>query len=287
MPLSAVFALLVLLAAPTVAHAGSARIELPLPSGTVAEADYWPGQADLPAVMILHGFLQTREFSTVRRLAEAMADAGFSVLAPTLSLGLSRRRQSLACEAIHTHSMDRDVAELRAWTHWLIERTGKSPVLIGHSTGGSKLVAMLDAHRDLQVERAVLIGLAYFGGEEGPERLRAMRARATADLARDAEALHAYSLNYCKQYVSSPGSLLSYLRWDQKRLKQALLAGPVPVTVIYGGADERVDRAWLEHLKANSIRVRAVPGANHFFDVAHEFKLFDEVLAVISEAAHG
>jgi alpha-beta hydrolase superfamily lysophospholipase len=262
-------------------------MELPLSAGLVAEADYWPGQADLPAVLILHGFLQTRGFPTVRRLAEALADEGFSVLTPTLSLGLSRRRQSVACEAIHSHSMDHDVAELRAWTQWLIERTGKPPVLIGHSTGGIKLAALLDAHRDLRVERAVLISLAYFGEVQGPDQLRALRARATADLARDAEALHPYALAYCERYVTTPGNLLSYLSWDKQRLKRALTASAVPVSVIYGGSDKRVDTGWLVELEAGKVPVRRVAGANHFFDLAHEFELLDEVLRVISEKAHG
>ena len=94
-------------------------MSLELRSGLTAVSDYWPGEADLPAILILHGFLQTREFQTVRRLAEALSDEGYSVLLPSLTLGLDRRRQSVACEAIHTHSMQQDVDELRAWIDWL------------------------------------------------------------------------------------------------------------------------------------------------------------------------
>ncbi len=85
---------LLAMAMPVAAHAGSARMELDIAPGVTAEADYWPGEADMPAVLILHGFLQTSEFPTVRRLAESLAEEGFSVLTPSLTLGLNRRRQS-------------------------------------------------------------------------------------------------------------------------------------------------------------------------------------------------
>lgn len=129
--------------------AQSARVSLPVTPNTVSEAEFWPGDADKPALLIMHGFLQTHHFPTVRRLAESLADEGFTVLTPTLSLGLNRRRQSLACEAVHTHSLPQDVAEIRSWTDWLTKRTGKAPVVIGHSTGGVHLVALLDTYPDL------------------------------------------------------------------------------------------------------------------------------------------
>jgi len=61
----------------------------------------------------------------------------------------------------------------------------------------------------------------------------------------------------------------------------------VPVTVIYGDRDERIDKAWIENLRSGGVAVRPVAGANHFFDLAHEFDLLDEVLRVISEGSHG
>ena len=128
--------------------------------------------------MILHGFLQTREFPTVRRLAESLADEGYSVLLPSLTLGLDRRRQSMACEAIHTHSMQQDVDELHAWIEWLNNRNSERPVIIGHSAGGVLITALLGRHRDLPLAGAVLISLSYFGEEQGPLQLDQLRARA-------------------------------------------------------------------------------------------------------------
>ena len=268
--------------------AGSARIEVQVGSARTATADYWPGAAEKPALLILHGFLQTRDFPTVRRLAEALADEGYNVLTPTLTLGVSRRLQSLACEAVHTHSMDQDVAELLVWVRWLHGRAGKQPVLVGHSAGGVQLAALLEAHPDLPVEHAILISLTYFGDVDGVASVSQLRAHAAADLATSGDAaLQDYALNYCRRYVTTPGNLLSYLAWDAQRLGKALVTADAAVTVVYGDRDERIDKEWLDVLREGGVEVRPVAGADHFFDLEHEFDLLDEVVAVTSGADNG
>lgn len=286
MPLTSV-AWLLLLAVPVAASAGSARIELRLQPGLTAESEYWPGEVDKPAVLVLHGFLATREFPTVRRLAQSLADEGFSVLAPTLSLGLNRRRQSVACEAIHTHTMTQDVEELRAWTRWLKQHTGKVPVLVGHSAGGVHLAALLDSLPPVEIERAILVSLSYFGEEQSGYALSVLRARAEEDLRERPRAVMPYALSYCSTYVSTPGAVLSYLAWDKDRLRTALARSGVPVTVVYGDRDERIDRGWLNVLRDAGIEVRSVAGAGHFFSLAHDFDLLDEVLDTMTGVVNG
>ncbi|MCB1775196.1 MAG: alpha/beta fold hydrolase [Gammaproteobacteria bacterium] len=268
-------------------HADSARTELKIRPGLVAEAEFWPGEAGRPAVMILHGFLATRHFPTVRRLAESLADEGFSVLTPTLTLGLSRRRQSMACEALHTHALEDDIAEIRAWADWLHRHAGRPPVLVGHSAGGVQLAAFLDGHPEVPVERALLISLSYFGEEQGHDRFEFLRARAENDNRQRPTAMLPYALTYCSTYVTTPPNLLSYLAWDKERLQQALLQATVPVEVIYGGRDERIDKDWVQSLRSGGVPVREVPGANHFFDLAHEFDLLDQVLSAFTGERHG
>ena len=267
------------------AFGGSARIELQLQPTLIAEAEYWPGESHKPAVLIQRGFLVTRSFPTVRRLAEALADEGYSVLTPTLTLGINRRQQSVDCEALHTHGLGDDVAELVAWTRWLHERSGKPPVLVGHSVGGVQVAAVLDAEPDLPVARAVLISLSYFGEEQGAEVAALLRRRAAEDEGARPGAMLAYALTYCRTYVTTPGRLLSYLAWDRERIANALTSQWAPVTVIYGGQDERIDRDWIAGLAGPNVDVRLVPGANHFFDLSHEFELLDEVTRAIEGAA--
>src|SRR5574340_930443 len=102
-------------ALPTSAQAVITQLEMH--PGIPASAEYLAGQADRPAVLLLHGFLQTRAFSTVGALARGMHDAGYAVLSPTLSLGIPGRNKSLACEAVHAHSLDDDVTGIARWAH--------------------------------------------------------------------------------------------------------------------------------------------------------------------------
>ena len=113
-----------------------ARVLLPAPN-------IWTAQRDKPAVLLLHGFLQTRDFPTVATLARGLRDAGYPVLSPTLSLNIPNRSQSLACEAIHRHSLDDDIGEIARWVDWLKSHGHRSIVLIGHSFGSLQLLAYL------------------------------------------------------------------------------------------------------------------------------------------------
>ena len=262
-------------------------MELAIAPDRVAEAEYWPGAADMPAILILHGFLQTREFPTVRRLAESLADEGFSVLTPSLTLGLNQRRQSLACEAIHTHSLEQDVAELNAWVVWLASHAGKAPVVVGHSTGGVQLAAMLDSEAMTPIAQAIVIGVAAFGQAEGAVDLSNARSRAAGAVEQGNVKLGTYPLGFCKEYVTTGGAFLSYIAWDGARLEAALIRSAVPVAVIFGEKDDRVQPASLQALQGGGVTVRGIPGAGHFFDLAHEFDLLDEVVDVITETGRG
>ena len=268
-------------------HAGSARMELVVGGSLVAEAEYWPGAVDKPAILIVHGFLQTLEFPTVRRLAESLADEGYSVLTPSLTLGINRRRQSLACGAIHTHSMAQDIAELQAWTRWLSERAGKPPVLIGHSTGGLQLAAMLESLPGLPAEKLVMVSLVYLGVDEVESHIQLARRHVRTDKAAGEPQLHRYAISYCRDYVTTPARVLSYFEWDAGRLKQALRRIPIPTTVIVGDRDGQIDTGWLSGLQEEGVQVRRIRGADHFFDFEYEFDLLDDVVIAISGVNHG
>jgi len=86
-----------------------------MPSGIAANAEYLQGEPGRPTILMLHGFLQTHNFHTIHRLSAGLHDEGYTVLSPTLTLGIPFRKQSLACEAIHTHRLQDDHAEIAAW----------------------------------------------------------------------------------------------------------------------------------------------------------------------------
>lgn len=259
---------------PTAAHAVIVQQEMR--PGIPASAEYLIGERSKPAVLLVHGFLQTREFPTVATLAQGLQDAGYTVLSPTLSLGIPSRAQSLACEAVHKHSMEDDVAEIRRWVNWLKSRGHPSIVLIGHSFGSLQLLAYLSAKPDTAVK--AYIGASLVEAQIGTAARPALITKMENRVLNKQHALVAQSLSFCRKYTATPKGLLSYLRWDQARTLAALKQSPVGVKLIMGDADNTVGRGWLKALQHVQTPMVVVKGANHFMDGEHEFDLLDHTL---------
>jgi pimeloyl-ACP methyl ester carboxylesterase len=260
---------------------GLARAEivtLKMPNGLPARADYRPGDPAKPAVLILHGFLLTHEFLTVQRLSEGLNGEGYTVLAPTLTLGVPHRRQSLACEAIHTHHLQDDMREIEAWLRWLGERHGKSIVLIGHSQGSATLTRFLDKYPAPRVGKLIGVSIVAADASQDARRNREVEAELRQRVARGDRGLVTRPLSYCKRYVASPSSYLSYLEWTPERILAAIARAKTPYALIMGGGDQRVGPDWILQLKRTGKTVHVIPEANHFLDGTHEFDLLDIVL---------
>ena len=273
----ALLCLLVLLL-PLTARATTVQLEVR--PGISATAEYAAGASDKPAVLLLHGFLQTRDFATVATLARGLRDAGYSVLAPTLSLGIPNREQSLACEAVHTHSLQDDLTEIARWVTWLKSQNHRSIVLVGHSFGSLQLLAYLSDRPDPAVK-------GYIGASLVEAQIPAAeRSRLVARLQNDArlrpKTLVSARLSYCNTYPSTPAALLSYVRWDQSQTLAALNHVPVEHALIMGEADRMLDKNWLVALRHLGKRMIVVKGANHFMDGEHEFDLLDHTLRFLN-----
>ncbi len=267
---------LVIVLALAVAHLACAKeVTLEMPNRLVARADYQAGLAGKPAVLVLHGFLQTQDFHTVHNMVDGLHDEGCTVLAPTLTLGVPYRNQSLVCEAIHSHSLEDDEAEIGAWLAWLEARHQGPIVLLGHSTGSVELLAYLSRHRDPRIKK--LIGASVIegkvaGGEPG-------RSALIADLKRRIEAKNnapvTQPFSYCGHYTATPKGLLSYLRWSPRRIIDTARAIDLPIVFIMGGADRRLPSDWIAQLRMTGKKVRVIEGAGHFLDGRYEFDLLD------------
>lgn len=259
---------------PAAAHA--VIVQLEMRPGIPASAEYLGGQRDKPAVLLLHGFLQTREFPTVARLASGLRDAGYTVLTPTLSLGIPNRQQSLACEAVHAHSMDDDVAEIARWVDWLKSQNHRAIVLLGHSFGSLQLLAYLSTQPDDAVKAFIGASLVEAQVDNSPHADLIARLESQAEGRQGA--LVTERLSYCRKYLSTPQALLSYVRWDQAYTLKALRRSPVQVRLIMGGADHLLGQSWLKALQHVQTPVVIVKGASHFMDGEHEFDLLDHTL---------
>ena len=254
--------------------------KLEMRPGIPASAEYLTGQPDKPAVLLLHGFLQTRTFPTVATLARGLNDAGYSVLSPTLSLGIPNREKSLACEAVHTHGLDDDVAEIARWVTWLKSRGHRSIVLLGHSFGSMQLLAYLAARPDPAVK--AYIGTSLVEAQVGDTARGPLIARLERQVQRRDRTLVNQPLSFCRNYLSAPEALLSYVRWDAARTLTALKQAPVGTRLIMGSADAMLGRNWIRSLEDLQTPMVVVQGANHFMDGEHEFDLLEHSLEFLA-----
>lgn len=269
----------VLVLRPGVARGES--IEAKLPSGQLATAAFHAGEARRPAVLVLHGFLQTNAFPTIESIVSAATTAGYTVLAPNLSLGISRRNRSLPCEAIHLHTLRDDEAEVGFWVRWLTQRGYDRVVLVGHSFGNVQLLGYLQGRPAPSVKKVVLISLTDVEvKQDARQRARLAQTLRERVEKRDTRLVEA-EYGHCRKYVSPPAALLTYLAPSRRSILDAVTKSPVPAVAIMGGEDERMGPDWLDRLASAGIDVRVVPGASHFFDNQYEFDLQEAVLQAL------
>lgn len=260
------------------ALAVAAPVTLRLPNGLQARAYFESGEPGKPAVLIMHGFLQTYEFPTIHRLAENLADEGFTVLAPNLSLDVPLRRQSLACEAIHTHTLEKDVEEIDAWLNWLGRRHKGPAVLIGHSVGSMILLGYGESHPKTRVRK--LIGVSLVEGRLKPDESarKPLLDEMLRRIAQGDQKPVIRQFSYCQNMTATPASHASYLGWSPERVLRAVRKSPIPTVFIMGSLDDRLGENWIDQLKNTQATVHVVKGANHFMDGEHEFDLLELIL---------
>lgn len=253
------------------------ELEFKLPGGIVATAEYRTGKSSRPAVLILHGNLQSRNFPLVYNLAEYLSGEGYPVLTPTLSLGISHRSRSLPCEAIHTHTMEGDVAELRHWIGWLKKAGHKNIVLIGHSFGTIQLLSYASNHPAAEVGK--LIFISPIDMEANVWKLDpADKKVAEALLSQDKYALGNFKFGFCKQFHTPANAYLSYVAWNHEHILQALARNKIHTDIIFGDGDTVIGKDWPEQLREAGARVSMIGNASHFFeDSSAEFELFGKV----------
>ena len=253
-------------------------VSLEASDNVVATAEYRSGEADKPLLIFIHGFLQTRSFSTVDRLFTALHDSGFSVLAPTLSLGISNRAQALPCESIHIHSLNGDSDEIGQWVNWASKQGHKDIVLIGHSAGSVNITAYLATGPHPFVSKTVLISLTHYG----PGRPAALETEEHARIARNMikngdDGLGNFALAFCKDYVTTAENFLSYYDWSDKAIIKSINKKSPANYIILGSEDNRISKDWIRSLREASAKVIVIDGASHFFDQSYEFDLLEQV----------
>ncbi len=251
-----------------------------MPNGMTALAQFYQGAPDKPVILILHGFLQTSGFSTVQRLMDTLVASDYSVLSPSLSLGIDRRKTSLSCEAIHIHSLDEETQEIQTWIKWLKQKNLTQIVLLGHSFGSLQLLAYQNAHPEPGVIGLILTSLVYVSEHLSAETLAKVEQAANST---QPPMPQTYQLAFCKKYPTLPQNYWSYLRWNKAFTTQAVQNLKVPTYVIIGTQDNRIDTDWLGSLAKEAVMVHGIEGANHLFDAEHEFDLHNLIEELLQE----
>ncbi len=259
-------------------------VEIKLSPNLLGTADYRKGNPELPVILLLHGFLQTRNAPPMSRLADALSDAGYPVLVPTLSMGISRRNKSLSCEAVHKHTMQDDLKEISEWVSWLTHHGHRKIAMIGHSSGSMELLAYLAGKRSIPVERIILVGITPI--ETDIDQHRKARAEKSAE-SRQTPALKHFTMAYCKNNYATPvAAYLSYADWTGDEIVMALGKIRVPVDVVLGGKDQIMTPAWQAQLKKSGVPITLIENAGHFFDGEYEFELNDRVNEILKKKPH-
>ena len=223
-------------------------------------------------------------YSVVSQLRVGLDAAGYTTLSPTLSLGISRRARSLPCEAAHSHTLEQDVAEINFWVNWLARRKPGPIVIVGHSFGSVQSLIYATGKPAPMLRQVIALSLVDVEGQFAPRSIGDMRNDAKKRIHFGDTQLAAYQLGYCKQFVSTPQSFLSYARWDRSGIIQLTRQSKVPFDIIMGGKDERMGKDWPEKLSAAGNRVQIIVGGNHFFDAEHEFEVLDLTLSLLKSS---
>ncbi|BCN93839.1 hypothetical protein THMIRHAM_16240 [Thiomicrorhabdus immobilis] len=260
------------------------------PLNIEAEANYEKGDENKPVVLIIHGFLTTNNFHTVTAMTKGIRDEGYSILAPTLTLDISKRKGSLKCNSIHTHTLEKDIIEIKSWIDWLKAQGHKNIVIVGHSSGSQEILEYLNQYQDPAVTAAVFTSLFYLKGKE-LGTLDNEIVFANDLIAKKEDRPHKYSFLFCKNnYLATPNSFISYMKLDRQYVLNSLKNLKIPNFTIMGSADKRyltVGENWLTELEETGTDLFIVKGANHFFSSEHEFDLQDHIIDILKQLSAG
>jgi len=259
-------------------QSAASQVKLKMPNGLIANAAYSKGDMDKPAVFILHGFLQTHNFSTVKRLAENISAEGYTVFSPTMTLGIPDRKQSLACEALHDHTIEGDQIEIGTWIKWLKKLGHKKIILIGHSQGSVSILSYLTKNKDRSIKKFIAVSIVEVTISKNTDESNKLIKDLKKMVSENSRKPLIKKLSFCATYLGTPQSLLSHQRWTGKRIIKNIERIKLPIKIILGGSDNKLVKNWIDRVKKTGRPTKVITGANHFMDGVNEFDLLEYVL---------
>lgn len=276
------YILLLILCVPSISSMAK-EIQLEMPNKLTGLAEYRTGNKDKPVILILHGFLQTSEFSTVQFIVNELIDNEYPILAPTLSLNIANRRQSLACDSVHTHNIEDNNLEVDRWIQWLKKQGYQSIVLIGHSTGNFQLISYLQTFSNSEIKYLIAVGPGTSWNPYIHKQVMLDDQLAEEVLRAPVRRIEKYSLGFCENnYMAMPENYRSYSKWTETYVLNTFEKLAINTQVIIGNSDSFLPSNWAEKLRKRNINVTVIDGANHFFNGDVEFMLQEKIINILN-----
>ncbi len=265
--------------------AAAQEITLPLSDGSHALADFRPGDASKPAIFILHGFLQTSRFSTVQLIADELADNGYTVLAPTLTLNIDQRRNSLTCDAIQNHTIADSDREIGKWLAWLREQGYPHIITIGHSSGSMRLLSYLSTAPQSTADLFIATSIGPIRDWRHPQEVAGQLELAAQRAQSSPQQISGYTLGFCRNNYTAPAdAFLSYMQWSDSWVLEKLQQLKIPVHVVLGTSDTWLPPGWPKMVAATALPLSFVKDASHNFTGPQEFEFQELLLNLVEEA---
>jgi uncharacterized protein len=237
-----------------------------------------------PAVVVLHGFKGFKDWGMFPRLAERLAQAGFTVVSPNFSgSGVDDAGDFSLPERFGHNTFTAELQDVDLTVDALMQgRLGVSPPsslgLVGHSRGGG--IAALHTAGDPRVG-ALVTWAAISSVERWPaEQRKAWRATGRTDIqnARTGQVLPLYTdvLDDIEQNAA------------ELDIESAARRIAVPWLILHGMADESVPFREAERLQAASThsdaRLVSIPGGGHTFGAVHPWQSTTPQLDAVFDA---
>lgn len=203
-----------------------------------------------PVVVFLHDAMSHHDSVPVTRIRAALAERGFTVLTPTLTLAIDRRNSPFDCRQVHVHRLVDGVSELDLWVAAL-RQAGYRNIWVGGLGLGANVAArflrnaareatvtggiLIDPHSEANGQTAVQDGYALrFGLPLAPLLTQAERLVAAG---RGSKGFDAPGLLECRDVRVSAESFLSYLGPDPDRDTPALIPRIAKPLLVLENAD--------------------------------------------------
>ncbi len=265
------------------APAYAEEMEVVLPNGLLAEASYLQGDIDKPAILLIHGFLTIHNFNLIQSIATEIAGNHYTVLAPTLTLGISKRRTTLDCDALHLHSMEQDLQEIDWWVTWLTRKGYKKIILMGHSSGAVQIVSYASSYKHKELTKLIALSLIPLS-DNNSSHSRDSNKKALKMIEINDTDIHNFTLTYCIENYSAPArQYMSYAQWDSARILKTLKSIQLPKQTILGSVDISKSYNLIDEIPNTGTRVNIIEGADHFFGSGTELELYDVIMQGITE----